>query len=68
MEVVAVDFSVGHECDRIKENCRDLRTTMTLNSKTQFICADLEVHGSLVGQVGFVSWQSDDYIRAGLSL
>lgn len=36
--------------------------------KTRFVCSDLEVDSSLVGQVSLVAWQSDDYIRASLSL
>lgn len=36
--------------------------------KTKFVCSDLEVDSSLVGQVSLVAWQSDDYIRASLSL
>lgn len=31
-------------------------------------CTHLEVDGSLVGQVGLVARQSDDYIRTSLSL
>lgn len=34
----------------------------------QLVCAHLEVDGSLVGQVGLVARQSDDYIRTSLSL